>query len=566
MITNQNHAYASLFATASQALNITKPDEYISSLNEYFAAIEDLAQIDLKFTILPLDEETFDIDANSRTITVPPSFKHGVGVKGDQVAEIIYFKIDRYFDATDLNTQNIYIEWENAKGEQGLSKEYVRDITTDPDHIIFGWPLASQITEYAGSVKFAVRFYSFKDPTAAEKEIVYSFATQPQTIMINNTMDFNIADNGIQRLEDDVIDMIKARFQNSEKDNIATDAPAPRFTLDLTPGEYDVDTKDSPNDDDLNSYALKVQAVGSGNVTYVLKKASQGSATWVNQDNNTIKIDYEQTQDSERQPLKIYYKPIITEEGKVKGYEVYPSEFDADSNKGIYEQYCFAFVSSPGDYLIQAKNRVGISSKSLDSKRVTFPKPVTPVIKTENNGILLDENNQAILKIEYLEDHPIEKYTYNWTDANGRTIPDATGDSVTITTDEEESLYYVTVTNRRNNESVTSEKATYRVTKPAQVPIIISLPGGEISLGNVGNTITLKVDVNVPKDSISVQWYKSTDATIGEGDVLIGTAEDITDTGVSTLTPTTGGYYYAKVYLTYNTDTKEAISGIWSLM
>ena len=90
-----------------------------------------------------MDEETFDIDANSRTITVPPSFKHGVGVKGDQVAEIIYFKIDRYFDATDLNTQNIYIEWENAKGEQGLSKEYVRDITTDPDHIIFGWPLAS---------------------------------------------------------------------------------------------------------------------------------------------------------------------------------------------------------------------------------------------------------------------------------------------------------------------------------------------------------------------------------------------------------------------------------------
>ena len=51
MITNQNHAYASLFATASQALNITNPDEYISSLNEYFAAIEDLAQIDLKFTI-----------------------------------------------------------------------------------------------------------------------------------------------------------------------------------------------------------------------------------------------------------------------------------------------------------------------------------------------------------------------------------------------------------------------------------------------------------------------------------------------------------------------------------
>ena len=77
-------------------------------MNEYFSQIANLAEIDLKYTILPLDEETFDIDANSRKITIPNSFKSGVGVQGDQVAEIIYFKINRYFDATDLNTQNIY--------------------------------------------------------------------------------------------------------------------------------------------------------------------------------------------------------------------------------------------------------------------------------------------------------------------------------------------------------------------------------------------------------------------------------------------------------------------------
>lgn len=562
MITNQNHAYASLFATASQALNITNPDEYISSLNEYFAAIEDLAQIDLKFTILPLDEETFDIDANSRTITVPPSFKHGVGVKGDQVAEIIYFKIDRYFDATDLNTQNIYIEWENAKGEQGLSKEYVRDITTDPDHIIFGWPLASQITEYAGAIKFAVRFYSFKDPTAAEKEIVYSFATQPQTIMINNTMDFAIADEGIQRLEDDVIDMIKARFQNSEKDDVTTDVPAPTFLLNLATGEYDVYTKDT-YDEDPNSYALQAQAVGSGNVTYVLKKAAPGSNVWVSQDSNTVKIDYRQTQDTTRNPSKIYYIPV--EKEGVLAYEVYPSEFDADSNQGIYEQYCFAFVSAPGDYLIQAKNRVGISSKSLDSNRVTFPQPVAPVINTEVIGVLLDKNNQATLNIEYLEARPKGEYTYNWTGAHG-TIPEANGDSITITTDAEESIYHVTVTNRRNNESVTSGEATYRVTKPAQTPEILApIENSNVAIGTA-LTIEVKTE-GVPFDDIQVQWYKSIDLNMDDLENDVSCSEIISaKTGAASFTPTEGGLYYAKVTLKRNIDEATAISPTWSVI
>jgi hypothetical protein len=88
----------------------------------------------------------------------------------------------------------------------------VRDTTSDPDYIIFGWPLASQITEHAGAVKYAIRFYKLKDLPDGTKEIVYSFATQPSTIVINSTMDFNIMDDGIQRLEDNVLDMIKDRF------------------------------------------------------------------------------------------------------------------------------------------------------------------------------------------------------------------------------------------------------------------------------------------------------------------------------------------------------------------
>ena len=90
----------------------------ISSLNEYFQHIEELAQLaigegrtgsDPYFLRLPLDEPFFEINANTRGITVPGELSQ-IGVVGDKLAEILFFKIDRYYDAVDLDTRHIYIE------------------------------------------------------------------------------------------------------------------------------------------------------------------------------------------------------------------------------------------------------------------------------------------------------------------------------------------------------------------------------------------------------------------------------------------------------------------------
>ena len=99
----------------------------INSLDEYFATLESLttgqsADGDSSdkyhlFKILPLDEPTFNIDANTREISVPEVFrKNGVGVQGDQLAETLFFTIDRYFDTTDLYRDDIkgIIQWETA--------------------------------------------------------------------------------------------------------------------------------------------------------------------------------------------------------------------------------------------------------------------------------------------------------------------------------------------------------------------------------------------------------------------------------------------------------------------
>ena len=105
-VTKENSdLYRQLFDKAEIALNgaDAQPDSegYIAihSLDEYFAMFEDLSAKQHLFKILPLDKPTFDIDANTRDIKVPEVFrKNGIGVQGDQLAEILYFTIDRYFE------------------------------------------------------------------------------------------------------------------------------------------------------------------------------------------------------------------------------------------------------------------------------------------------------------------------------------------------------------------------------------------------------------------------------------------------------------------------------------
>jgi hypothetical protein len=58
---------------------------------------------------LPPNEGYFSINADTRDIEFPEAFKQGVSVQGDDIAEIIYFKIDRYFDAIDLAKKQIVI-------------------------------------------------------------------------------------------------------------------------------------------------------------------------------------------------------------------------------------------------------------------------------------------------------------------------------------------------------------------------------------------------------------------------------------------------------------------------
>lgn len=233
-------AYNLLYQEAVDALNKyykELPEEHpshglvveqadIQNLAQYFHYMHDLTQIDvskneLKFTKLPLDEAHFVIDLDKRSITVPAAFDKGVSVRGDEIAEIVYFEVDRYYDATDLNEQEIIIEWINAAGQKGYSRPYGKDVDLIPGKIVFGWPLSSKVTAKDGNVQFAVRFYDATD-TVASSGIVYSLSTLMQTVKIYTTIDIRLEDiinKSADILEDNTLDVIAARAVNSKNED-----------------------------------------------------------------------------------------------------------------------------------------------------------------------------------------------------------------------------------------------------------------------------------------------------------------------------------------------------------
>jgi len=158
---NLDDAYQALFQEVSEKSN---GSINVDNIEAYFGSIQEIANLDSKFLRLPLDEPLFEIDANTRKITVPNEFKsNGLSVQGDHLAEIIFFRIERYFDYKDLSTCNIEINWKMGDKE-GKTKRFIQfnDVMTidevKSNCIIFGWPVNNIITQKSGSLTFAVEF------------------------------------------------------------------------------------------------------------------------------------------------------------------------------------------------------------------------------------------------------------------------------------------------------------------------------------------------------------------------------------------------------------------------
>lgn len=366
-----------------------------------------------RYAILPLDEEHFEIDANSRIITVPTSFrKNGIAVKGDQVAEIVYFRIARYFDFMDLNNTDIFIQWESVAEDgssiKGVSTEWVRDIESDPDYLIFGWALDSGtdtepgVTSNSGNVKFSVRFI-IRDEEGSDLE--YSLNTLEASAIINKTLilDNEEFDNAIEHSEF-INNMILKRMRSSLVVG-ADQANLPEFTTTLlqwTNGQQSVDLTDGEY-----PFAVHAYASDAGKLTYQWYLDGELKEESTDED-----FDYFPTKDTKPVAGKIYYIQISD--------DVYEVDTTIDDKINLpdpekhYEKLCTYTATTSGEYEVIAKNTVKLSSSSLSGGKILIPGPSTIVFEKNGgnyifaNGVTELELNPNMIKEEKTD------YVYQW--------------------------------------------------------------------------------------------------------------------------------------------------------
>lgn len=586
----------------------------ITSLDEYFSYIVELNKISKRYTILPLDEEVFEIDANTRTITVPNSFKtNGISVQGDEVAEIVYFRINRFFDAIDLALRDIYVEWKSAAKDEtgkeitGVSIPWVIDTESDPGYIIFGWALSSKITAAAGTVTFAVRFYTFDK----EKEILeYSLSTLQQTATIKPSLNFdlkNIIMDGT--LIDDCDALITDRFKNSELSSGAVQAEIPEWIIDLKlPSDtlFEVDENGAKlvyvNLADVDGF--KVAPI-TRDVQALAADAGQLSYTWKKYDidtNKKLDLDFSitmvLTEDTERVTGKLYY--IQQADG---AYTLAPDStiFDPEDENyagGIYERVSRGVINSIGKYLVVCTNRVKNSTATNETWTLVVPRPVEPEIKTNvaSTGILIEETEfKHVLNVvaDKTDDGTLTYQWYKKAPDQEEFVPisGAVESSYQIeggapTEDDSatgcagDGYYMVEITNNLNTETNGDraidmiQSSTCRVTHRAEPMVITVKSDLSYAVSDILNDgDSFKIEANFKKgsgepiqrteqDEVRYQWYKyvlTAGSTIDDdmeaaelGDYEVNGDRAIEGATEASYAPTSSGYYFCQVTNVYN--------------
>lgn len=147
--------------------------------NELLYAINDpnnLINEPVYYTI-PADEPIYKIDLEKREIEAPEF----LSVLEDHNAEVIWFKVDRFFDDVDLYGTTCWIQYINA-----LKEEYVAitipKVIEDNDHSVLyiPWPINNAVAKAAGNVNFSFQFYKMGE----DKKIYFSLHTKPATSKI----------------------------------------------------------------------------------------------------------------------------------------------------------------------------------------------------------------------------------------------------------------------------------------------------------------------------------------------------------------------------------------------
>lgn len=518
------------------------------------------------YTVLPLDEPTFDINTNTRKITVPAEFaKNGISVQGDEISEILYFSVDRYADSMDLARKdiNIAIQWETApdgKGQtvKGISKEWIRDITSlrQEGKVLFGWAINSELTKNPGAIKFSVRFYHFDE----NQKLDFSLNTLTASAVIHPSIDYRFDEEGQSSVQ--IIDssnLIMNRLKDSETPSGTKPAAIPYFIINFptTPEEgvftTTEDGEEYPSVDlkigqwneelkayDPNYFDFKVQATSDdgGVISYEWYRKPLGQMNEDALDNNGAKIVYEPTEDDVYKREYPYYKEIvINEETGEKGYtpaqipsDLMDTAIDPEDKKLLFERRAVFTAHHTGDYRVIAVNRNGVARAECDSFKIRIPGPdvesfeLTYPEGQEQSYLAGEDAGEVTLEITGKTEQDGDKVSYAWFNVTdgvnvlekpeildiNETSSIKIGPIAAEARPTFNKTYIVSSQVSRNGDSSDIVRKEFRVTDKAH-PVTLRTIGDRIRVeADKEGQIAVETIVNVVTDNIEYQWYQFT--------------------------------------------------------
>lgn len=425
----------------------------VDSLETYFSNLDRIKELQTsqlergKFLlVMPADEPYFEIDANARTIAVPASFKkYGVGVYGDHFAELLTFKIDRYFDSQDFMNTKIAINWNftptgsrvPAFEETQAQMAFAKDDELEPGYVVFGFFVTKAMTPSKGTLSFSITCYN-----DADGEIIYSFNTQVAQVTINDGFTLLDPQKVDTQSSQDFINRLSASAYTPEGVSPIDDPVWELGDLDEQgnpmglEGVLNFNMDANGVEDEYLDITTQAYAPGIVTMKYTWEMVPEDGTVAMGREADTVTrpSDYFRTRDVAPQENSVYYK-------KNDDQSINPTPLTAaeaaeafENNVELYELGSTYSATSAGRYQVSAQASkttvrsngtfIRTVSNTIQSNMCEVPPAAKPAVTIEVESALTPENTDFTI-----EDASTE---YKFIDASHAPVINA----VVVSTDE----------------------------------------------------------------------------------------------------------------------------------
>ena len=185
---------------------MAKLDKVLSTIaTDEITTLDQLNEIQAKNppsnVYLPYAHNIYDIDLKERTIYGPSK----LSVQRDHKSEVLYFKVDRYFDYMDLANTICLVEYITPGDLERIPHIYIvpyydtRKFIKE-NKMVFPWAVGGAATSQNGVLEYAIRFYKI-DGQGTDAKLVYNLNTLPTSSQVLRSIE---SDGEIMKVEYDI--------------------------------------------------------------------------------------------------------------------------------------------------------------------------------------------------------------------------------------------------------------------------------------------------------------------------------------------------------------------------